>query len=76
MDVYTIYFNARDFPGEFSARRHSIIDGGPTPDHWHGLTLEGARAWVREFSIRRGMMADAHFVRSPRDEPHIVESWL
>lgn len=77
MDLYTIYFDAVDFPGQFSARRFPLsLRGRHSDDHWSGFSLEGARQWVRSFSESRGAVVTSLFLRCEKDEPHIVEWWI
>lgn len=78
MDSYTIYFNPKDAPGKYVARRFVVAAGGvtPTDDHYIDDEIEAVRRWIRDFSARRGSVADVRFDRAPNDEPPILESWL
>lgn len=70
--IFTIYSNPADYPGSFVVRALAIVAGGETRLDAEPLavtkTLDEARAAVPDGLWR--------FVRSPEDEPQIVESWL
>lgn len=69
--VYTVYCNARDFPGEYVVRRARLLDGAVIPDAqlWaRGATLDDVRA-----QIPLGVVL---FPRQAADDPAIVECWL
>lgn len=72
--LYTIFFNPRDYPGQYVARRFNLE--APSEDCCVTDSLENARTWVREFSLSRGRLADWCQPRSPNDEPHILEIWI
>lgn len=78
LSTYAIYKNPLDFPGQFVARRFEVSarQAVRTDDYYAADTLEEVRAWIREFSIRRRMLADVRLPRSPNDDPCIVESWM
>lgn len=70
-DLWVIYDNPLDFPGQHVARRHVVrVDGFPeaTDDHHVADTLDAIRALLPEGLTRIPRFAD--------DEPQIVETWL
>jgi len=72
MSVWVVYFNPRDFPGRFVARRHDILHDKPDPvassEHFVRNTLRE----VRE-TIPLGLIC---MNRSPGDDAKIVETWI
>lgn len=71
LDLYVVYFNPKDFPDKFVARKF-IIDysGRQTPGHIIATanTIEEVRAKIPEGLYRQ--------IRSENDDPCIVETWL
>jgi hypothetical protein len=71
LEMWTIYFNPADHPGQFVTRRCWIGPGTITPDPVRfrvGKTLEEARTFVPWGCERLD--------RDPADEPQIVEVWI
>ena len=73
LHVWTIYFDPRDFPGLYVARRFTISPDAPEPvpdaAPWSVATsLEAARVRLPTGLVR--------IERSLEDEPHIVECWV
>lgn len=70
LSMWTIYLDAKDFPGVYVARRFVIGPGTVTPTtHVIQRTLPE----LREEMQRRGLVLMA---RNETDEPQIVESWI
>lgn len=70
-DMFVVYENPPDSPGQFVVRRHAIVDGVPVADAratYVGRSLEDARAAIPP---GRSRMA-----RHPQDERPIVELWI
>lgn len=69
---YAIYFNPKDYPGEYVVRRWRVgVDGTISPEaapHARVKTLKEARARVPRETIL--------LTRHPSDDPCIVETWL
>lgn len=69
--VWSVYRDPIDYPGKYVVRRFDITEIPPVPElvPWaiHD-TLEQARASVPFGTVK--------LIRSPEDEPHIVETWL
>lgn len=71
LSFWVVYDHPRDMPDRVVARRHECHIGGcswPTADVVVGDTVSA----VRE-RLPRGLVC---LPRHPRDEPHIVETWL
>jgi hypothetical protein len=72
MSVWSIYFNPRDFPGKYVARRHDIYRGDKEPraseEHFVADSLDTVRD-----KLPLGLVC---LSRSDADEPHILETWL
>jgi hypothetical protein len=70
--MWTVYKNPSDYPGKFVARRFDVDASGPKPSASIIVMddLEKLRD-VLEFEL--GLVK---LMRSPGDEPQIVETWL
>jgi hypothetical protein len=72
MSVWTIYYNPRDFPGKYVARRHDIFRNRTEPqassEYFMADTLDEIRSLI-PFGL-------ACLSRSDGDEPQILETWL
>lgn len=69
--MWTIYYDALDFPGQYVARCFHIYPGEATPTQQviTGKTLDDLRVYLHSEG----------FVLIPRndvDEEHIVETWI
>ena len=73
MDTYTIYYDTKDHPGVFCARRFVIEKGKSSPDRFLGTAanIEGARALVERAAPGRYRIP-----RSEKDDPVIMETWI
>lgn len=69
INQYTIYKNPKDYPKKYVVRKWEIWAAGPKPGaHFVCDTLEEARS-----KIPPGMVK---FVRNPKDDPAIYETWV
>lgn len=70
--TYAIYFNPKDFPGQYVVRAFLTTEGpDPIPfvkPAYVGDSLEDARAVIPQGRV--------HFPRFPQDPPSVVEVWL
>lgn len=71
LNMYVVYENPRDFPGEYIVRRHIVTMNGdlPTEQGWRTQSLESARLPLQ----KAGLMM---FTRHENDDPVIKEVWL
>jgi len=67
LDIWTIYDRPTDYPDRFVARLWS--NGQITNQMMFADTLDDMRSWLAEMGLTKVM-------RSPGDDPVIVESWL
>lgn len=70
LEMWTVYDHPTDYPDGFIARLHLAYDGFAvsTPNTFTGLTLDAVRD-----QLPRGLH---RIVRSPDDDPKIVETWI
>ena len=66
LDIWIIYDNPSDYPGQFVARRFKMNQ--PTADVMTAGSLEGVRALLPPGLVR--------LERTQHDQPHIVEVWV
>jgi hypothetical protein len=70
--MWTVYDNPSDYPGKFVARRFDVDARGPKPST--SIII------MDDLDKLRDMLAfDLHLtclMRSPEDDPKIVETWL
>jgi hypothetical protein len=71
LDMWTIYFNPRDYPDLWVARRF-VIGGGPVPQPTADMFVADSLAEVRAL-LPCGL---AMIPRDPTDDYQIVETWL
>lgn len=70
LEIYTIYNNPSDFPGEFVARKSEVFRGGTINGEIisKGKTLE---------EVRKGIPPGLYRLeRQIHDDPVIVEVWI
>jgi hypothetical protein len=67
LSIWTIYDHPTDYPDCFVARR--FVYDKPTNDIVTSNNLE----YLRAIMIKSGLIC---FLRSPDDDPIIIESWL
>lgn len=70
--MFTIYYDPVDHPGQYVARGFTVGRDGAIPDPMPAAvvcTLDVARQAVP-------LQHDFCLVRSPEDDPKIVESWI
>lgn len=72
MSLWTIYFNPRDFPGKYVARRHDIFRGEKGPQASHEHFVADSLDEIRD-RLPMGLVC---LSRSDDDEPQILETWL
>jgi|SRR5277367_5300502 len=72
MSMWTVYYDPRDFPGKYVARRHDIFrdkkESRPSSQYFVADSLDEIRAL-----IPYGM---ACLTRSEEDDARIVETWI
>jgi hypothetical protein len=70
MNMWTVYYDPRDYPGKYVVRRFDIFPGRaePSAEHYVADTLDEIRQHVPP-----GMDC---LMRSEQDEEQIVETWL
>jgi hypothetical protein len=66
LDIWIIYDNPSDYPGQFVARRFQM--NRPTADVLTAGSLEAVRALLPAGLVR--------LERTQHDQPHIVEVWV
>lgn len=74
LNLWTIYENTTDFPGQFVARRFELDQ--PTNDHFADTDVEVVRDWVRTQSERSGQGSPYCLLRQTHDDPVILETWV
>lgn len=70
LNIWVVYANPADYPGEFVARRwivHGV--GKPTDDIRRAAALSELRDWLMAHGLVR-------LERHPTDDPCIIETWL
>lgn len=70
--MWVIYERPRDYPQGFLARLWHVTSTGLEPSMSEvitGASLDDVRDKLAPYGLHR-------IVRDPRDEPHIVETWL
>lgn len=69
--IWTLYENPSDFPGMFVLRECAVMPGGELRHlcAWSSSRPEPLRERMQALGLVR-------LVRSPNDEPHIVETWI
>jgi hypothetical protein len=72
MSMWVVYYNPRDFPGKYVARRHDVLRG-PTPsrassEYFTADTLEEIQSRIPPGMYRMNRYED--------DDPNIVETWI
>lgn len=72
LEMFTVYENPRDFPGQYVARRFVIEASGPKPDP-EPLIVSNLLGAIRAEMYRRGLVC---LTRADNDDPCIVEVWL
>lgn len=70
ISMWTIYLDAKDYPGQYVARRFVVGPGtvSPTTD-----VMVRPLPDLRDALARRGLV---HMARNDGDEPQIVETWI
>ena len=71
LDLWTIYQHPDDYPGEYVARKFSV--------GWGKAEASATEMFVADTLAEiRALIPPGMFClkRDPRDEPHIVETWL
>lgn len=71
--LWTVYFNPRDFPGKYVARR--FVLNNPTADHVVSDDIDAVRDWIAAQCFKHGG-AMVQMNRSAGDDPTIVEVWM
>jgi hypothetical protein len=66
LDIWIIYDNPSDYPGQFAARRFRMNE--PTADVLTAASLDAVRALLPPGLVR--------LERTEHDQPHIVEVWV
>ena len=66
LELWTVYDSPIDLPGRFVARKFLLA--GPTNELLQDKTLEGLRQKLPQGLVR--------IVRSPQDDPKIIETWI
>jgi hypothetical protein len=70
--MWTVYDNPKDYPGKFVARRFDVDASGPKPS----ASIIVAEDLETLQDILQFEMGLVKLMRSPEDEPQIVETWL
>ena len=72
LDMWVIYDHPTDFPDVFVARRWEVLrEERPTDD-----ILKHADLAMLRYVIAREKGCTVHLMRSPEDDPKIVEVWM
>jgi len=71
VDMWTVYENPADYPGEFVARRWVVFRGryGPTTDVVRGATLE-------QLQDKLNCLGRTWLPRMRDDDPQVLGVWL
>jgi len=70
--IWTVYDNPNDYPGKFVARRFDVDASGPRPSE--SLIIAQSLEVLRDtLQFELGLVK---LMRSPEDDPKIVETWL
>ena len=70
--MWTVYDNPADYPGKFVARLFDIRYGAPRPTA-SIIVMEDLEKLRDVLQFEMGLVK---LMRSPEDEPQIVETWL
>jgi hypothetical protein len=70
--MWTVYDNPKDYPGKFVARRFDVDASGPKPSA--SIIIAEDLDTLRD--ILQFEFGLVKLMRSPGDEPQIVETWL
>lgn len=70
LSIWTVYNKPKDHPHGFMARRHEVAKGR------HRSTMDTLKADLPEIRKVFRKAGLTRMIRSPEDEPHIVEVWL
>lgn len=73
LNIWTVYKNPTDYPGQYVARRF-VLDQR-TDDLYANQSLDAVRAWV-EYSGRRYGVIPVRLERDPGDAPAVLENWV
>lgn len=74
VNLWTLYKNTTDYPGEYVARRFEYDKA--TPDHFSHADINVVREWIKTQALALGVYAPHRFPRSQIDDPVIIETWL
>jgi hypothetical protein len=70
--MWTVYDNPRDYPGKYVARRFDVGASGPKPSA-SIIVMDDLEKLRDVLQFEMGLVK---LMRSPGDEPQIVETWL
>jgi hypothetical protein len=70
--MWTVYDNPRDYPGKYVARRFDVDASGPKPSA-SIIVMDDLEKLRDVLQFEMGLVK---LMRSPGDEPQIVETWL
>jgi hypothetical protein len=70
LDVWTVYKNPVDYPDKYVARRFLVASGGMKATR--EMFVEDSLAQVRALLPANY----TYLARDPKDDPHIVETWI
>lgn len=74
LNIWVVYSNTTDYPGQFVARRFE--NNTPTDDCYASKHLGEVQSWIQEQAAQRGVAGPIRMDRHPTDDPVILETWL
>jgi len=71
---WTVYFNPKDFPYQYVARRFKGTR--PTREHYANEDIAKVREWIFERVRRKGQGEAWKIDPDVNDDPNIIEVWI
>jgi len=73
LNIWTVYKNPTDYPGQYAARRW-VLDQR-TDDVYANESLDMVRTWI-DYSARRHGVIPVRLERDTNDDPAVLENWI
>jgi hypothetical protein len=74
LNVWTVYKNTKDFPGQYVSRRFELDK--PTRDHFANNDKNKVIEWIFSQAAKCGQGDPYCLPRQHQDDPVIVETWV
>ena len=74
LNAYTLYYNPKDFPGQYVARR--FVFDKPTLEHFADADIETVRRWIVDRLLSIGQGSPFKIARDDNDDSVILETWI